>query len=587
VEHVVIHLECIQLQANINGAYTASLAGHARHLEGDLLGRQHHALRDVWHLQEGRKAGGSRSMVVLAAAVCTKTGKVLISRQFVEMSRVRIEGLLAAFPKLMGSEKQHTFIETESVRYVYQPMETLYILLVTNNLSNIIEDLDTLQILAKIVPEYCKSLDEEEVLANAFQLVFSFDEVISLGYKEKVTLQQIKTFTEMDSHEEKIHEMMERNKIREAMEEAKRKAHQIERIKADQIKTGQSKFTGMGGGGAMGLSSAGTSSPVSGSSQFSQPERTPEPYVVKTPQERQQQLGRGMDLRKGGKTQDYLNQLVAEGELDKEALQPTKPQSQNLQQPFSVSSSQVKKEGVHFVIEEKIVVAVERDGTLQNFKITGDLIIHIHDPNSTKVKIKLNPNFNKTLFKLDVHSNFDKALFAKSNVLTLKDQSRSFPASTSVSVLKWRAIIKDESLLPFTLNCWPAAGSGETTVVNLDYELNDQSRDFKNLTVAIHIPGGHAPVVNNSSEGSSEYDNKQSILRWKIPVVDSSNPSGSLEFTIPYTGETSLLYPIELSFSSNTTFVGINIAEVVLADGEKPVTFSQEAQVSTESYQIK
>lgn len=40
-----------------------------------------------------------------------------------EMSRIRIEGLLAAFPKLVGTGKQHTFVETENVRYLYQPME--------------------------------------------------------------------------------------------------------------------------------------------------------------------------------------------------------------------------------------------------------------------------------------------------------------------------------------------------------------------------------------------------------------------------------------------------------------------------------
>ena len=39
------------------------------------------------------------------------------SRQFVNMTRIRIEGLLAAFPKLMGTgNQQHTFIETDSVR---------------------------------------------------------------------------------------------------------------------------------------------------------------------------------------------------------------------------------------------------------------------------------------------------------------------------------------------------------------------------------------------------------------------------------------------------------------------------------------
>jgi hypothetical protein len=62
-------------------------------------------------------------MVVLAASIVTKTGKALVSRQFVDMTRIRIEGLLAAFPKLVGSGKQHTYVETENVRYVYHSME--------------------------------------------------------------------------------------------------------------------------------------------------------------------------------------------------------------------------------------------------------------------------------------------------------------------------------------------------------------------------------------------------------------------------------------------------------------------------------
>ena len=102
-------------------------------------------------------------MVVLAAAVTTRQGKLLMSRQFVELTRIRIEGLLAAFPKLMtsGTSGQHTYIETENVRYVYQPIESLYILLITNKTSNILEDLETLRLLAKVVPEYCRRFDEE------------------------------------------------------------------------------------------------------------------------------------------------------------------------------------------------------------------------------------------------------------------------------------------------------------------------------------------------------------------------------------------------------------------------------------------
>lgn len=67
------------------------------------------------------------------------------------MSRIRIEGYLAAFPKLVGTGKQHTYIETENVRYVYQPIEALYLLLVTNKQSNILEDLETLRLLSKLV----------------------------------------------------------------------------------------------------------------------------------------------------------------------------------------------------------------------------------------------------------------------------------------------------------------------------------------------------------------------------------------------------------------------------------------------------
>lgn len=101
------------------------------------------------------------------------------------MTRIRIEGLLAAFPKLLGSDsKQHTFVETETVRYVYQPMDTLYLLLITNRASNIIEDLETLRLLSKVVPDIAgtaANLNEEKITEKCFELIFAFDEVITAG----------------------------------------------------------------------------------------------------------------------------------------------------------------------------------------------------------------------------------------------------------------------------------------------------------------------------------------------------------------------------------------------------------------------
>ena len=59
--------------------------------------------------------------------------------------------------------------------------QALYLLLVTNKASNILEDLETLRLLAKVVPEYVPSLDEEGVSQAAFELLFAFDEARRFG----------------------------------------------------------------------------------------------------------------------------------------------------------------------------------------------------------------------------------------------------------------------------------------------------------------------------------------------------------------------------------------------------------------------
>jgi hypothetical protein len=90
-------------------------------------------------------------MVVLSAGLVTKTtGRVLVARNFVELSRSRIEGLYLAFPKLISPISQCTFVETDSVRYLYQPFDEIYVVLITTKASNIVEDLDTLRLFAKV-----------------------------------------------------------------------------------------------------------------------------------------------------------------------------------------------------------------------------------------------------------------------------------------------------------------------------------------------------------------------------------------------------------------------------------------------------
>ncbi len=53
------------------------------------------------------------------------------------------------------------------------------------------EDLDTLALLSKILPEYAQGCNEEAVARAAFNVVFAFDEVVCCGIKETLTLQQV------------------------------------------------------------------------------------------------------------------------------------------------------------------------------------------------------------------------------------------------------------------------------------------------------------------------------------------------------------------------------------------------------------
>lgn len=96
------------------------------------------------------------------------------------------------------------------MRFVYQPLDELYIVLITNRQSNILQDIDSLHLFAQVTASICKSLDEREILRNAFELLSAFDELVTLGYRENLSLSQIKTFLEMESHEERIQEIIER-----------------------------------------------------------------------------------------------------------------------------------------------------------------------------------------------------------------------------------------------------------------------------------------------------------------------------------------------------------------------------------------
>lgn len=59
-------------------------------------------------------------------------------------------------------------LETEAVRYLYHPLDSLYLVIITTKSSNIVEDLETLHVLAKLVSRSFKIEDGAHLLLLVF-----------------------------------------------------------------------------------------------------------------------------------------------------------------------------------------------------------------------------------------------------------------------------------------------------------------------------------------------------------------------------------------------------------------------------------
>jgi len=545
-------------------------------------------------------------MVVLSTAILSKTGKVLMARQFVDMNRIRIEGILAAFPKLIdsggpesGSGKQHTYVETGSIRYVYQPIEGLYLVLVTTRGSNIVQDLDTLRLLSKILPEYAVHVTEEEITRNVFDLIFAFDEVITLGYRENVTIETIRTNMEMDSHNEKLHLMVMQSKMKEADEEARRKASAIKASKAANAMSGMgpSGMQGMGNNpmmsgsgpngmmpdfntssGVMGSSSMGGSG-ISGGSTYglsSSSESAPSKTGMK--------LGKGLKLgNKAAKGLNTLKQMAAEEGIDANALE----QQQSSKAAVAAPGAVLRTDPVEVRIAETVLVVYDKDAALHKIEVKGTVQLLCHEDDA-RIKLQVQHFGDVSMFSFTPHPNLSKPDFLNSNVMQAKNIEKPFPKGKQLGILKWRFAGKDgdgEELVPVKVVCWPESNGDGTMTVNMELELTNPHLSLKDVVVAIPLNTSEEPEIQAIEGGSTRHNARKHQLEWELPLVDENNPGANLSFHASGSNEADF-FPVNISFTSDDLICPIHISEVVHVENSEPVKFGLYRQLEVDKYQV-
>lgn len=534
-------------------------------------------------------------MVVLSASLLTRNGKVLVARQFVEITRIRLEGLLAAFPKLLSSgSREHTFIDTESVRYVYQPLESFFVLIITNKTSNIVEDLHIIQLLAKLVPDICAPLSEASIRDKQFELVFGFDELITAGgHSENINVAQICVNLEMESHEEKLHNMILESKRAAAKDDMKR---HTARIKEEQRERARLERAGIGGSGFESHSSFGSSfsskfkSPrSSNSSSFMTSPRSPsttsptsfnsrpEPAVAKvtgmklgTPSK-----SNGMGLGSGGKS--FMDAMAAEDGLKE--IPPMSAVVETVQKPEVATA--ISHDPIGAVVEEKMTVVLTRDGALEQLEVKGSMYVSVNDPSAGCCRLRLHTGGSEGI-SFQTHPKVDKRLYDSDSVLALRDPSKPFPPSR-VAFLRWSLKTQDEAMLPLNITCWPEEEGDGKMNVSVEYSL-DRDMVLDNVNVVIPLGGHDAPSVA-SVDGQYQHNSAEGSLLWHQDQISSTNNSGTLEFTIRG-NNIDAFFPISVSFFSRSVYSDVHVEAVEKVEDGSSIVFGFEKLLSTDSYQI-
>jgi len=550
------------------------------------------------------------------------------------MNRLRVEGLLASFPKLIGTEtsknsnentpsnapsttttssKQHTFVETENVRYVYLPIETLYLLLITNKNSNIIEDLDTLRLLSRVIPEQLgvgTSITEESVANRAFELLFAIDEVVAAGgYREDVTLHQIRTNLEMESHEEKLAQMIKASKMAEAKEAAKRRAQEIrERAREDdRLGRNNSRMTGFGGGG----NSPGNNYDRYGSSNYNNdnerntdtvPSSSENTTSSSAPAPKRTGTGTGgMKLggKKGGGLGSALANVIAEEGIKDRDLALALGNDDNTNSALSaVEAARAAAEAASadqatIYVEEGISARISRDGGCQAYQVKGSLSVLAHDDMATRMKVLLKHGDDRA-FLYSPHPNLNKAALGGPNTsgaVSLKDANRSFPVGTKAKPLTWRYTAKDDdsSQLPLMLTCWPEEGAGGIYTINVEYTLQREDITLNELIVSIPLGTSEEIPKVGHCDGVYKHNTRENLLAWRIENVSANNSTGELQFTLKGNKNLSVdsFFPVNITFSSTDPLSSLNVTDVVTEDDNKGLRHSVVKKVTVEEYVIE
>ena len=173
-------------------------------------------------------------MAALSVVICDRSAKIIFARQFFNISRMDLEEYIIQFSRGVDSCKEITHFESDKVRYLFIPIDTFYLILITTKNSNIIEDTEILKLIYRLIQDLCNGqINYDSIIENSYEIMLGIDDIACLGYRNGINIAQVKQFLQMESLEEKEFKRKKLEQERRVQKELYEKSKEFDRMRKE------------------------------------------------------------------------------------------------------------------------------------------------------------------------------------------------------------------------------------------------------------------------------------------------------------------------------------------------------------------
>lgn len=453
------------------------------------------------------------------------------------------------------------YLETDTLRYVYMPLEKLYLVVLTTKNSNIIEDIEIIRQLSKIVQKLCSTLDKKTVNKKAFDLILSFDDVVTMGgYRDSVTASQLEAYLDMESTDEKIHKKMRMVREAEAKEKAKKHQKDIKKKRRAAIAEGKDPDR---------VESAPQMDPT--------PVEKPERPKPKPAASRPKGTGkRGMVLGKPTEKVDFSAKKPVFDFGPEEELIPD--QEEEVKEEVNALT-----ENVLIDVEERMNAQITKMGDIQKFEVTGKIHFTATDEAKAACQVHCKTSSFADKVKFRIPPDFRKPSWNKQRIFE-PSQGAFVPGQKyEASIYKYTS--QDETALPFLVNVWLAKAAHGGHSMTLEVEWNEDTEfQYPALNdIQIIIPLHDQPQIEQV-ENSGVGTGADGEFIWTITTLSEDEPSAILKLST--TTPENALFPLNVHINSEESLLGLEVKAASCLTTGDPISFKLKQSLRTEAYTV-